>query len=392
MRRIFALAALVFFSQGVLAEQNAPASMVSYRGQNGKSFVMRVTGSASGRIWGGSGNVYTDDSNIAAAAVHAGLLRAGQTGTVTVTVLPGQASYPALTRNGVASIQYGKWQGSYRLSAASGQSSSSPAPASASPTSSSANNSPHTASAGDDAMKSALPAPESVRKYRGYNGNLLSFRVRGAKSGRVWGGTDCYYTDDSDLAAAAVHAGAVPLGEWGVVRVVIRPGRSGYWGFPRNGVTPQNYGAYSGSFEIMNCKNSVPSPSGSMPGSKSSPSAQSSSPPSSTVSPSGQPSTGSAVIAAPASMVSYRGQNGKSFVMRVTGSASGRIWGGSGNVYTDDSSIAAAAVHAGLLRAGQTGTVTVTVLSGQASYPALTRNGVTSIQYGKWVGSYRLSR
>ncbi len=95
MRRIFALAALVFFSQGVLAEQNAPASMVSYRGQNGKSFVMRVTDSASGRIWGGSGNVYTDDSSIAA-AVHAGLLRAGQAGTVTVTVLSGQASIPRL--------------------------------------------------------------------------------------------------------------------------------------------------------------------------------------------------------------------------------------------------------------------------------------------------------
>ena len=116
MRRIFALAALVFFSQGVLAEQNASASMVSYRGQNGKSFVIRVTDSASGRIWGGSGNVYTDDSSIAAAAVHAGLLRAGQAGTVTVTVLSGQPSYPALTRNGVTSIQYGKWVGSYRLS------------------------------------------------------------------------------------------------------------------------------------------------------------------------------------------------------------------------------------------------------------------------------------
>ena len=374
---------------------SAPVNMASYRGQNGKSYVMRVTGSTSGRVWGGSGNVYTDDSIIAVAAVHAGLLRVGQTGTVTVTVLPGQASYPALTRNGVTSNRYGTWRGSYRLSAASGQPSSGPAPTSDSQSSSSANTATQTASSVDKDMKDARPAPETVRKYRGHNGSLLKFRVRGVKSDRVWGGTDCYYTDDSDLAAAALHAGAVPLGEWGVVKVVIRPGRSNFWGFPRNGINSKNYGEYSGSFQIVNCKNSVPTPSGKVPGSTSSPSAQPASTPSLTAPQNGRPSApsaGSAVIAAPGNMVSYRGQNGKSYVMRVTGSTSGRLWGGSGNVYTDDSSIAAAAVHAGLLRAGQTGTITVTVLPGQTSYPTLTRNGVTSTQYGKWHGSYRLSR
>jgi hypothetical protein len=79
----------------------------------GQTFVFRMTGSTQGSVWGT--DVYTDDSSLAAAAVHAGVLRPGETGTVMVTVLPGYLSYAPSTRYGVASSAYAEWGRSYVL-------------------------------------------------------------------------------------------------------------------------------------------------------------------------------------------------------------------------------------------------------------------------------------
>lgn len=98
--------------QNVLAD---PGHLMSYRGKNGQIFSFKVTGKPSGRIWGGDNLVYTDDSPLAVAAVHAGLLRAGETGVVTVRILAGRSSYPSITRNGISTIQYGKYEGSYQF-------------------------------------------------------------------------------------------------------------------------------------------------------------------------------------------------------------------------------------------------------------------------------------
>lgn len=93
-----------------------PGHLVSYRGQNGASFLFSVTGATSGSIWGT--DLYTDDSPLSTATVHAGLLASGQTGFVRVTILPGQNSYTGSTRNGVTSSVYGAWGGSYSVAAA----------------------------------------------------------------------------------------------------------------------------------------------------------------------------------------------------------------------------------------------------------------------------------
>lgn len=92
-----------------------PGNAIGYRGRNGQIFSFQVTGKSSGRIWGGDDLVYTDDSPLGVAAVHAGILRAGQTGVVTIKILPGRNSYPSITRNGIATIQYGKYEGSYQF-------------------------------------------------------------------------------------------------------------------------------------------------------------------------------------------------------------------------------------------------------------------------------------
>ena len=99
-----------------------PGTAEGLRGLNGQSFDFLVTGQASGAgsIWGT--DLYSDDSPIAVAAVHAGALANGETGVVRLTVAPGASSYTASTRNGVTSQSWGSWWGSYTLARAPTQS------------------------------------------------------------------------------------------------------------------------------------------------------------------------------------------------------------------------------------------------------------------------------
>ncbi len=95
---------------------NAPYNLTGYRNRTGQTFQFTVIGANSGGVWGT--DVYTDDSNIAAAAVHAGVLKIAETKTITVTILTGQSSYPASTRNGITTGNWGSWPGSYSFAGA----------------------------------------------------------------------------------------------------------------------------------------------------------------------------------------------------------------------------------------------------------------------------------
>ena len=101
--------------------QNAPGAMQqqfpgAFRGQTGKVLYIEVTGAIGGGVWGT--DIYTDDSAVATAAVHAGVLKVGQAGVVKVTILPPLASYLGSTRHGVTTGDFGAFGGSYRVQAA----------------------------------------------------------------------------------------------------------------------------------------------------------------------------------------------------------------------------------------------------------------------------------
>ena len=96
------------------------------------------------------------------------------------------------------------------------------------------------------------------------------------------------------------------------------------------------------------------------------------------------------VLDDPGNVAKYRGKNGTVLYFKVRGSDQGSVWGGGNGIYTDDSKLAKAAVHAGVLKNGETGTIKVTILAGQSSYQSSTRNGITSSSYGSWVGSFKL--
>jgi hypothetical protein len=79
---------------------------------------------------------------------------------------------------------------------------------------------------------------------------------------------------------------------------------------------------------------------------------------------------------------------GDFFFLEITGVIPGTIWGT--DVYTADSLISTAAVHAGVLEVGETKLVNVTVLAGQDRYEGTSRNDVTSQNFGMFPRSFRI--
>jgi LCCL domain len=94
--------------------QPDPGYLTNFQHQVGQSFYFRVTGNIGGSVWGS--DVYTTDSQLATVAIHAGVLKIGQTGIVKVTILAGQNGYAGSTRNGVSTSGYGPYPASYKVS------------------------------------------------------------------------------------------------------------------------------------------------------------------------------------------------------------------------------------------------------------------------------------
>jgi beta-lactamase regulating signal transducer with metallopeptidase domain len=279
-----------------------PGNLTTYRDKVGQSFYFDVTGATEGNVWGNV--IYTDDSTLAAAAVHAGVLTAGQRGVVKVTILPGRGSYAGSDSNGVTSSSYQGWPGSYMVEAFDPHNSDSTRLGDA-PRTSGGGGPVYLGGGGPPRVPSgprypaggpglsggpglpprvpggpafpppvpggpgASPAPEdegfrggttpktpvdpnsgagSLQQLREKVGQSIETDLVGSTVGQVWG-TDIY-TDDSSPAAAAVHAGVLRDGESGHVRITILPPQDSYKGSDRNGVSSQSWSSWGGSFRI----------------------------------------------------------------------------------------------------------------------------------------------
>jgi hypothetical protein len=100
--------------QGFLAT-DAPPTMIDLCDRVGAVYYFRVTGETDGPLWGT--DVYTGDSALAVAAVHAGLVEVGKSAIVRVTVAQPLKQYAGSTRNGVTSHDFGAFGTAYRLAA-----------------------------------------------------------------------------------------------------------------------------------------------------------------------------------------------------------------------------------------------------------------------------------
>lgn len=90
-----------------------------------------------------------------------------------------------------------------------------------------------------------------------------------------------------------------------------------------------------------------------------------------------------------ADLRSLESRIGQSFFFQVTGETEGRVWGT--DIYTSDSSLGVACVHAGLLQSGEMGVVKVTMVAPLSNFQGSTRNGVTSHPWTSgWPGAYQV--
>ena len=65
-------------------------------------------------VWGT--DIYSDDSFVCWAAVHAGAMKVGEAASAIIEILPGQARYQGSERNGVNSMDWNTpWEGSFRV-------------------------------------------------------------------------------------------------------------------------------------------------------------------------------------------------------------------------------------------------------------------------------------
>jgi hypothetical protein len=83
-----------------------------FKGESGKTYKFRCPEQGAERtIWGS--DVYTQDSSICTAAVHAGLFTLAAGGVVTIEFRPGRSTYGSTVRNGIKSNTYGEYPRSF---------------------------------------------------------------------------------------------------------------------------------------------------------------------------------------------------------------------------------------------------------------------------------------
>jgi hypothetical protein len=209
-----------------------------------------------------------------------------------------------------------------------------------------------------DNAKAALPDPGNLVPTEADIGKVFYYNVTGSTTGGAVYGTD-FFVPGTFLAMAAVHSGVLKEGQRGVVKVTVLAGQQTYTATTRNGITSSAYGAYTVSFKVQRSYGLA------MPSS-------------------------AKVLADPGTLTAFRGQVGKTFLFEVTGTTDRAIAGT--DIYSDDSALSTAAVHAGVLVNGQKDVVRVTILAGQDSYTGTLRNGITSGQSGAFPGSYKVER
>ncbi len=173
----------------------------------------------------------------------------------------------------------------------------------------------------------------------------------------VWGtGT---YTTDSSICAAAVHAGAIPA-SGGNVSMKKAPGCPTYSGTAQNGVTSASWPSYGSSFYFPDksagtCSAPAAPAAGMCPGS---------------------------FLDVPNARAT------EEFSCTCTGKTASSVWGS--GVYTRDSNMCNAAIHAGAIPATG-GKITVKASPACDKYTGSTKNGVTTGGWGHYDGSFYIS-
>jgi hypothetical protein len=197
----------------------------SLTGPDGTTFTLSCTpGGTMHSVWGS--DIYTADSSICTAAVHAGLISYERGGTVTIELRPGRPIYGNSERNGVATNSYGEYGRSFVFKTGSGD---------------------RQVKEDEEGTPILWTTSASILKFE--PGKTWKFKCPAAGTPATIWGSDVY-TGDSSICTAGVHGGIITLERGGAVTVELRPGQSSYQGTTRNGVKSTDYATYGSSFVV----------------------------------------------------------------------------------------------------------------------------------------------
>jgi hypothetical protein len=189
---------------------------------------------AGGTLEGAWGtDVYTDDSSICTAAVHAGLIAAKAGGVVTIEMRPDVGQYSGSARNGVRTGDWMEpWTGAYVF----------------------VRN--HTTVAPAIAAGSLMQAAS----WPGQAGRILTFACGPNFELHTVYGTDVY-TDDSYICSAAVHRGLITQKNGGMVTIKLLQGETTFVASSRHGVTSLSQESWQGqSYAFVATPPDTPAP------------------------------------------------------------------------------------------------------------------------------------
>lgn len=191
-------------------------------GNVGQDFKFECSeGGTIGRVYGT--DIYTSGSSICSAAVHAGIISAKGGGKVTIRSLGTQDFFNGTTRNGVQSLPYGPYSGSFTF------------------------------------LDGRKPIAVEQVQIIAWNDTASGIRARlnqefeymcpeGGEISRVYGSD--IYTSGSSICSAAVHAGVINARDGGRVKIQILGPQEFFNGTERNGVSSIKYGQYDSSFIV----------------------------------------------------------------------------------------------------------------------------------------------
>jgi hypothetical protein len=368
-----------------------------------------------GIIWGTG--VYTDDSAVCTAAIHAGAL-AEEGGAVKVWILDGDDQYLSSEENGILSSSWGSW--------------------------------PRSISFGETPRNGELiqfscfdTTVEGAQVGDTYAGSCPA----GCEAGSVWG--TGIYTDDSSICTAAAHAGAISLSDGGDFTLVFLAGQASYGASEENNIVSFEWGSWdlsygfsntiqcltranefegeTGASGIFTCSagcsagivwgTDIFTDDSSICTAAAHTGAISLSDGGSfimTIQDGKEEYNGSEqndiesldwgswgrsftispinIIPATCEDSSYRltGEVGSEYTVSCSaGCQAGTVWGT--DIYADGSNLCSAAAHAGLIDLENGGTFTVTIEEGQESFEGSEANGIESSDYGAWDRSFSVS-
>lgn len=233
------------FANGTAAQAEAPAPRLNCASnlrsvpiEAGESMTVECPRRCTRQpVWGT--DVYSADSSVCAAAVHAGLVDPATGGLVLVQASGAEERFASSERNGIRSQAWGPWPTSFTLS---------PAP------SADATGSAGSARGATVQRPRRITCTTQAQDIRGDEGEeILLHCPQNCSSGSVFG-TDDYF-EGSAVCRAAIHAGAISESNGGTFILKVGGEKRRFTASDNNGVSSRSWGPWTRSFSILRAPN-----------------------------------------------------------------------------------------------------------------------------------------